>query len=140
VAYVKDLGAGVVTEGAILLHRRDGHNTARIDEVDEDQLDAADHQIRRAFAARATLDGHDVLDAQLEPVETLRVEKLSRRARVTLEEGIWSELDVSLGAAALLGKLDGRPLRELRPTDAAVASCRELLELGAFEVRATSAP
>ena len=54
---------------------------------------------------------------------------------MTLEEGIWSQLDVSLGAAALLGKLDGRPLRELRPTDAAIASCRELLELGAFELR-----
>ncbi|MFL6007559.1 MAG: methyltransferase [Gaiellaceae bacterium] len=139
-AYVKELGAGVVTEGGILLHRRDGHNTARIDEVDEDQLDAADHQIRRAFAARAALEGHDLLEAQLEPVETLRVETLSRRARVTLEEGIWSQLEVSLGAAAVLGKLDGRPLRELRPTDAAVAACRELLELGAFEVRATSAP
>ena len=42
IAYLEELGAGVVTEGAILLHRRDGHNTARIDEVDEDELDAAD--------------------------------------------------------------------------------------------------
>ena len=34
---------------------------------------------------------------------------------MTLEEGIWSQLDVPLGVAALLKKLDGRPLRELRP-------------------------
>lgn len=140
VAYLKDLDAGVVTEGAILLHRRDGNNTSRIDEVDEEQLDPADAQIRRAFAARAALNGYDTLDAKLEPVETLRVKKRSRSARVTLEEGIWSQLDVPLGVAALLKKLDGRPLRELRPNDAAVAACRELLELGAFELPATSAP
>ncbi len=140
VAYLKDLDAGVVTEGAILLHRRDGNNTSRIDEVDEEQLDPADAQIRRAFAARAALNGYDMLDAKLEPVETLRVKKRSRSARVTLEEGIWSQLDVPLGVAALLKKLDGRPLRELRPNDAAVAACRELLELGAFELPATSAP
>jgi methylase of polypeptide subunit release factors len=140
VAYLKDLGAGVVTEGGILLHRRDGNNTTRIDEVDEDQLDPADAQIRRAFAARAALNGYDLLDARLEPVDTLRVKTHARRARVTLEEGIWSQLDVSLGAAALLRKLDGRPLRDLSPNDAAIAACRELLELGAFEPPATSAP
>jgi methylase of polypeptide subunit release factors len=140
IAYLKDLGAGVVTEGGILLHRRNGRNTTRIDEVDEDQLDPADAQIRRAFAGRAALDGRDVVDAQLEPVETLRVETLSRRARVTLEEGLWSQVEVSLGAAEVLRELDGRPLRELRPTSAAVAACRDLLELGAFELRATSAP
>jgi methylase of polypeptide subunit release factors len=140
VAYLKDLGAGVVTEGGILLHRRDGNNTTRIDEVDEDQLDPADAQIRRAFAARAALNGFDLLDARLEPVDTLRVKTQSRRARVTLEEGIWSQLDVSLGAAAVLKELDGRPLRDLGPNDAAIAACRELLELGAFEPPATSGP
>ena len=66
--------ARVVTEGGILLHRRGGSNTTRIDEVDEDELDAADAQIRRAFATRAALDGHDLLDTRLEPVDTLRVE------------------------------------------------------------------
>jgi methylase of polypeptide subunit release factors len=140
VAYLNDLGAGVVTEGGILLHRRDGTNTTRIDEVDEDELDPADHQIRRAFAARAALNGSDLLDAPLEPVDTLRVKTRSGRARVTLEEGIWSQLDVPLGVASVLRKLDGRPLRELKPSDAAVAACRELLELGAFELPATSAP
>src|SRR5262245_18475600 len=44
-SYLDELDAAVVTEGAILLHRRAGRNTARIDEVDEDDLDAADLQI-----------------------------------------------------------------------------------------------
>jgi len=139
-AYLKELGAQVVTEGGIVLRRRDGSNTTRIDEVDEDELGPADHQIRRAFAGRAALDGHDLLDARLTRADALRVETLSRRARVTLEEGIWSRLDVSLGAAAVLGKLNGRPLRELAPSSAAVDACRDLLELGALEVTATSAP
>ena len=138
--YLKELGARVVTEGGILLHRRSGLNTTRIDEVDEDELDPADMQIRRAFGARAALDGHELLDARLERVDTLRIEKLSRSARATLEEGIWSQLDVSLGAAAVIGKLNGRPLRDLKPSRAAVDACRELLELGALELRVTSAP
>jgi methylase of polypeptide subunit release factors len=139
--YLEELGAGVVTEGAILLHRREGNNTARIDELDEDDLDPADHQIRRAFAARAALDGNDLLDALLAPAETLRVERRARGTRVTLDEGIRPELDVSRDTAALLAKLNGRPLRELEPSDDAVDACRDLLELGALELRGfTSAP
>ena len=139
-AYLKGLGARVVTEGGILLHRRDGRNTTRIDEVDEDELGPADLQIRRAFAARAALDGHDLLDARLERADALRIETLSRHARVTLEEGIWPRIDVSRGAATVIGKLNGSPLRELKPSSAAVAAMGELLELGALELRPTSAP
>ena len=71
-----------MTEGAILLHRRDGNNTSRIDEVDEDQLDPADAQIRRAFAARAALNGYDVLDAKLEPVDDAARRRSGRGAHV----------------------------------------------------------
>ena len=78
-SYLDELGAGVVTEGAVILHRRDGHNTSRIDEIDEDELDAADVQIRRAFDTRARLDGHDLLDARLAPADALRVETLLKR-------------------------------------------------------------
>jgi hypothetical protein len=134
-AYLQELGASVVTEGAILLHRRAGNNTARIDEVDEDDLDTADHQIRRAFAARAALDGNDLLDALLSPAESLRVERRARGARATLDEGIRPELDVTRETAAVLAKLNGLPLRELEPSDDAVAACRDLLELGALELR-----
>jgi methylase of polypeptide subunit release factors len=146
-AYLDELAVGVVTEGAVLLHRRPGRNTIRIDEVDEDELEPADSQIRRAFAARAQLDGRDLLDARLAPADALRVETQLRRgrvceARVTLEDGTRPELDVSAATADLVGALDGRrTLRELSASRDAVAACRELLELGALELRGfTSAP
>ena len=109
-------GRGVVTEGAIC-------STAATDSTRPastrwTRISSTRPTIRSGarspHAQRST--GTTCSTRELEPVETLRVEKLSRRARVTLEEGIWSQVDVSLGAAALLGKLDGRPLRELRPT------------------------
>jgi methylase of polypeptide subunit release factors len=139
-SYLDELGAEVVTEGAVILHRRDGHNTSRIDEIDENELDAADIQIRRAFDTRARLDGHDLLDARVAPVDELSVETLLKRgsvtgARVTLEDGTWPVLEVSPAAAAVIADLDGlRTLRELSATPDAVASCRELLELGALEL------
>jgi hypothetical protein len=139
-SYLDELGAGVVTEGAVILHRRDGHNTSRIDEIDENELDAADIQIRRAFDTRARLDGHDLLDARIAPVDELSVETLLKRgsvtgARVTLEDGTWPVLEVSPAAAAVIADLDGlRTLRELSATPDAVESCRELLELGALEL------
>ena len=140
-SYLQEHDAEVVTEGAVLLHRRDGNTTSRIDEVDEDDLDQADLQIRRAFSARAALDGHDLLDAELAPADELRIDARSKRARVTLEDGTRPLLDVSVATAKLLRKLDGRPLRELKPSAKAVAACRELLELGALELRGfTSAP
>jgi methyltransferase family protein len=140
-SYFDALNARVVTEGTVLLHRRNGRNTVRIDEIDEDELDAADEQIRRAFATRAVLDGQDLLDLRLAGVDALRVEtQLSHArvtsARVTLEEGTWPVLDVSPAAAEVIGALDGRrTLRELSARRDAVAACRELLELGALELR-----
>jgi len=134
-SYLEAHDARLVTEGAVLLHRRGGNTTARIDEIDEDDLEQADLQIRRAFAARAALDGRDLLDAELVPADELRIDARSKRARVTLEEGTRPLLDVSVATAKLLRKLDGRPLRELNPSPKAVAACRELLELGALELR-----
>jgi SAM-dependent methyltransferase len=140
-SYLEGLNAGLVTEGTVLLHRRQGRNSVRIDEIDEDELDAADAQIRRAFTARALLDGGDLLDRRLGAVAALRVEtRLSRAkvtsAHVTLEEGTWPELEVSPAAAEIIGALDGRrTLRELAAPPEAVAACRELLELGALELR-----
>jgi methylase of polypeptide subunit release factors len=140
-AYLDELGASVVTEGAVLLRRRSGQNSVRIDEIDEDELDAADAQIRRAFLTRALLDGRDLLDESLVSVDALRVEtQLSRGkvtgARATLEDGTWPEIELSPAAAHVVGALDGRrTLRELSAPPDAVAACRELLELGALELR-----
>jgi hypothetical protein len=55
---------------------------------------------------------------------------------VTLEDGTWPELDVSPAAADVIASLDGRrTLRELSATPDAVVATRELLELGALELR-----
>jgi len=139
-SYLEELDARVVTEGAVILHRRPGANTTRIDEVDEDELEAADAQIQRAFATRAQLDGADTLDARLAPADALRVETQVRQgrtigARVVLEEGTWPVLEVSGRAAEVVAALDGRrTLRELSAPPEAVVLCRELLELGALEL------
>ena len=138
ISYLDSLGARVVTEGAVLLHRRAGRTTVRIDEVDEDELEPADAQIRRAFASRARLDGADPLDARLAPADGLRVEEELKSgqivgARVVLEEGTWPELTASVDAAEMVAALDGqRRLRELSPSPDAVSLCRELLEVGAL--------
>jgi methylase of polypeptide subunit release factors len=140
IAYLEELDAEVVTEGAVILHRRPGSNTTRIDEIDEDELEAADEQIRRAFAARAQLDGADALDVRIAPADALRVETRQRRgrtigARVVLEEGTWPTLDASKRAAGVVAALDGRrTLRQLSAPQEAVALCRELLELGALRL------
>jgi methylase of polypeptide subunit release factors len=139
-SYLDELGVQVVTEGAVILHRRPGRNTTRIDEIDEDELEPADAQIRRAFDARARLDGADPRDARLAPVDALRVETRLRSgravgARVVLEEGTRPELEASAPAAEIVASLDGRrTLRELSASNDAVALCRELLELGALRL------
>jgi methylase of polypeptide subunit release factors len=139
-SYLERLGARLLTEGAVLLHRRSGVNSIRIDEVDEDDLDFADKQIRRAFAARATLDGRDIRDARLSPAASLHVETATRRgrpfrSRVVLEEGTRPEVGASSRAAAIVGALDGRrTLRELAAPREAVTLCRELVELGALRL------
>src|SRR5262249_53698650 len=68
-----ELGGGGVSEGPGGALRRPGRKGIHNDEVDEDELEPADAQIRRAFAARAQLDRHDLLDARLAPAEALRV-------------------------------------------------------------------
>jgi methylase of polypeptide subunit release factors len=139
-SYLDRLGAQVLTEGAVLLHRRPGANTVRIDEIDEDELDFADEQIRRAFESRATLDGRDIRDARLVPAAGLHVETTSRGSRavstrVVLEAGTRPELTASSRAAEIVSSLDGRrTLRELDAPREAVTLCRELLELGALRL------
>ena len=139
-SYLERLGAAVVTEGAVLLHRRAGQNTTRIDEVDEDELDVASAQIQRAFAARARLDGADLRDALLASPHDLRVDTRLENgravgARVVLEEGTWPELEAAPRGAELVAGLDGsRTLRDLSASRDVVSLCRELLELGALEL------
>jgi methylase of polypeptide subunit release factors len=79
-SYLEELGVEVVTEGAILLHRRSGEtNTARVDVVDDDLIDHAGNQIKRAFEARARLaelaDPGDLLDERVSLAGIVRLER-----------------------------------------------------------------
>ena len=119
--YLARLGVRWVTEGAVVLHRRPGRNfSARVDEVDEDDLDDASDQIQRAFASRMRLAElrrrSDLLGCRLKvaaPV-VLEHELEPRRGRTTvvtaafeLDEGTHSRVEASPRALELVAALDG---------------------------------
>jgi hypothetical protein len=126
-----------VTEGAVLLHRSAGAPSVRIDDADPDELDPADAQIRRAFAARerlARLKPKQLRDRTLTAAPSLRADiELApgrpARATVHLDEGTHPVLDATPEAAEDVIALDGGG-RVGRET---VGLARELLELGALE-------
>jgi methylase of polypeptide subunit release factors len=137
--YLDGLGARWVSEGAILLHRHNGAGPVRVDPVDEDDLDAAGRQVRRAFAARARLDAlpgdgsSALLDARPAPVATLRLEReLALRpggiavdaVRLHLDEGTHPAVEPSDAAADVVAALDGRT--SVRAAIEAVAERRSL--------------
>ncbi|HZO98118.1 MAG TPA: methyltransferase [Gaiellaceae bacterium] len=153
--YLAELGAGWVSEGAILLHRRPGRrHGARVDGIDDETLEAAGEQVRRAFEARARLAAlaraEELLDAR--PALAMRVqlerELAPRRsgnapagARVQLLDGTGSTVETTGAALELVPVLDGRStLRRLlaRSSPAvrreALRLCRELAELGAVRL------
>ena len=133
--YIGELGARGVGEGAILLHRNGNRASLRVDEIDEDSLEEADAQIRRAFANRHL--AKDILDVKLKRAMPIRVEReLGRRtADVVLDEGTCSILPTSAEAVDVLERLDGKAtLRRLRADKRAVKLCRELVGLGALRI------
>lgn len=135
--YLGDLDARGVGEGAILLHRRGGRPGVRVDEIDEDTLEPAGDQIRRAFANRERLGSEELLDGRLSRAMPLRLDaEIGRkRAEVVLDGGTGSILPTTRVAADVLERLDGkRTLRALGADTRAVRLCRELLELGALRL------
>jgi hypothetical protein len=161
-AYFRSIGVGWITEGAVLLHRRDGDDHAvRVDPIDEDDLEEAGDQIERAFAAHAYLatiqSDEALLDERFELVEDVWLDRGydtrgGEAATVVLHEGTWPELQVNPETADVLASLDGsatlrrtiertskrldltrRSESELRRE--AVDAVRELLELGCIELR-----
>lgn len=159
-AYFDGLGVGWISEGAVLLHKRPGGGEARVDSIEADDVDVADGQIQRAFAARARLSELDRQDELLEQPLSLEMAFLMEQeleprkgrativeARIQLSEGTNSAIDVEPGVLDVVASLDGRKqLRDvirtvgdhqrLSRTDlvrlerAAVRATRELLELG----------
>ena len=162
--YFDRLGVRSVSEGAVLLHRRDGEPTSRIDPIDEDDLDDASDQIERAFEARAWLarlgKSSELLSERLALAMPLRLERelepedgatVITDERVELSEGTKHAVDTTEEALEVLTSLNGQPLGDivqevadrLQLTEAetirlsreAVSLTRELLELGALRVR-----
>jgi methylase of polypeptide subunit release factors len=162
--YLGELGARWVTEGAVLLHRRaDGRHAARVDEIDEDDLDDAGAQVERAFAARARLSElgspAELLDARLAVASALSLEhELEPRkgrpavvaASIHLDEGTNSTVEATPRVLDVIASLDGNTglgdvvqasadrlrLSEQETSQLrrdALEAARELLELGALE-------
>ena len=164
VTYLQRFGVGWVSEGAVLLHKRPGGGTTRVDPVEEDDLDVADEQIRRAFAARQRLSRFDRDDDLLQERLSLGLALSLERelepdddgpaiveARIQVCEGTGSVVEVEPGVLDVVASLDGHtPLadvidtvadrlglarRELKQLERdAVEAARELLELGALEL------
>jgi methylase of polypeptide subunit release factors len=159
-SYFAGLGAGWITEGAVIMHRRPGsHHVVRADGVDEDELEYASDQIGRVFTALAAIseDGDGVLDRRFRLAEEARFEQeLDRTGAVTstvlvLDEGTCPEVELELETAEVLTALDGattldqavarvtrreglshREAEELRRESRRLA--RDLLEQGVLEL------
>jgi len=124
-AYFSELGVHRIVEGAVILNRRSGKTTVRIDEIDADELEEADEQIQRAFANRRLSDD-ELLRAK--PAADVDVEQTLRGGRVVsasvvLDGGTFAAIDVPPALAKTLGA--GQPAR---PRD--LPLLRELAELG----------
>ena len=158
--YFDELGAGWITEGGVVMHKRDAaHHFVRADAVDEDELEFASDQLERVFHAFAELAEHGdhVLDRRLRLAEEVRFDQeLDRTGAVTstvlvLDEGTCPDVELELDVAEVLTGLDGataldravervarrndlsrREADELRADTYRIA--RELLELGALEL------
>lgn len=117
VAYFERLGVEWISEGAVILHKRDAQEqTIRADDIDEEELDFAGDQIERAFAARTLLDRlaepRALLDARFQLAREVEIEHHrgdgGDEARLVLDEGTHPEVVVDLDAADVFASLDGR--------------------------------
>ena len=115
-SYFAELGAGWISEGGVVMHKRAGdRHSVRADSVDEDELEFASDQIDRVFTALARIarDGDAVLDGRLRLVEETRFDQeLDRTGAVrstllVLDEGTCSDWELSVEEADVLVALDG---------------------------------
>jgi len=120
-AYFEGLGVRWISEGAVLLHKRPGGGEARVDTVDADEVEVADEQIQRAFAARAQLaelDGRgELLERRLslemafwleQELEPQNGRAAIVESRIQLSEGTSSAVDVESNVLDVVASLDGR--------------------------------
>jgi len=164
--YFDSLGVQLVSEGAVVLHKRpDGSHAARVDELDEDELDDAGDQILRAFESRARLaelgSDNELLEARVGVASSLRLDRelepsggraVDVDGKVELTEGTKHAVDASADVQEVVASLDSRmrlndvidsTADRLGLLDDEVGTLREesldviseLLELGALRFR-----
>jgi methylase of polypeptide subunit release factors len=120
-AYFDGLDVRWISEGAVLLHKRPGGGEARVDTIDADEVEVADEQIQRAFAARAQLaelDGRgELLERRLslemafwleQELEPQNGRAAIVESRIQLSEGTNSAVDVESNVLDVVASLDGR--------------------------------
>jgi methylase of polypeptide subunit release factors len=119
--YLAELGMNWVSEGGILLHRREGAPpTSRVDQVEEDDLEDAGDQILRSFDSRAVLaemeSDDELLDENVSIAGPVRLElslepegtgTIVVGATVNLDEGTHPSLEVTSDMIEVLAVLDG---------------------------------
>ena len=119
--YFERLGVRWISEGAVLLHRqRDGRQLIRLDPVEEEELDEAGDQIRRAFEGweeLRDLEGSGrILDRRVSVAMPLRFERrlepdgsrvVDVEGRIELADGMKLMVDASADAQEVIASLDG---------------------------------
>lgn len=131
-AYFDSLGIEWISEGAILLHRRDGENVIRLDNVDDDDLDDdAGPQIERFFETQMRIAHDGILGHRLQLAPDARVERefdgdTVVAARLRLDGGLQFERTLTPAEESLLASLDGGPFEDKRRLELA----EELLDQG----------
>ena len=115
--YFAALSAGWITEGAVLMRKRDrDHHFVRADAVDEEELEFASDQIERVFAALALIaeDGAAaVLHARLTLADEVHFDQELDRfgavqeMHIVLDEGTCFDLELDFDTAEVLTSLDG---------------------------------
>jgi methylase of polypeptide subunit release factors len=115
--YFEELGAGWITEGGIVMHRRAGdRHIVRADPADEDELEYASEQLERVFVALAEIAQHGpdaVLERRMRLAPDTRIDQeIDRTGAVTsttllLDEGTCPDFEIDLETASVLTSLDG---------------------------------
>jgi len=137
--YTRELGAELISSGAVILRRRTGANWVRADEVAADRIGAAGEQVARLFEIQDYLEARDeqtLLDERLRVADDARIDQVlkpgaqgleTESAAIRLTKGLGFRAQIDSASGRLLARLDGR--RRLR--QAITETAAELRTAGA---------
>jgi methylase of polypeptide subunit release factors len=133
-AYFSSIGVKWISEGAVLLHRRDGENVMRFDTVDDEELDDAGPQIEHFFVTQQRIADGGILGRRLRLAGAARIEREFDgrslvEARLRLDGGLNFERALARGEDDLIASLDGAAFDDERRLELV----EELLDQGFLE-------